>query len=221
MSQSRNTAILAVVALAFCMSLLATADGYAQQSDDIVITTHHINPVRDAQTPWDEAQNCLRDPVCAAAVTQLPPRSASRQTPSAWSTPLLRSRQNKREKKRATRLARSADARFAVCRCGRLPWCQRRVTAHRCFPSPPPRRPLEFIRGRRGKGLAPAEAGMTAWSSSLTSRRSSRMTIPNPGNVPSHQPEGLLLMNAEGRVASITVSRRAAQRICKGCGQNS
>jgi hypothetical protein len=27
-----------------------------------------MNPVRDARTPWDEIQNCLRDTTCAAAV---------------------------------------------------------------------------------------------------------------------------------------------------------
>ena len=35
---------------------------------DVVITTHHINPVRDARTPWDEVKNCLRDTACQAAV---------------------------------------------------------------------------------------------------------------------------------------------------------
>jgi hypothetical protein len=35
---------------------------------DVVVTTHHINPVRDARTPWDEANNCLRDSTCSAAI---------------------------------------------------------------------------------------------------------------------------------------------------------
>jgi len=35
---------------------------------NIVITTHHINPVRDARTPWDEVENCLRDTACEVAV---------------------------------------------------------------------------------------------------------------------------------------------------------
>jgi hypothetical protein len=51
--------------LAFC---LFAANSFAQQPDDVVITTHHINPVRDARSPWDEVQNCLRDTPCAAAV---------------------------------------------------------------------------------------------------------------------------------------------------------
>lgn len=54
-------------------SILSWASLYAgtasaQQSDDIVVTAHHINPVRDARTPWDEIQNCYRDRICTIAL---------------------------------------------------------------------------------------------------------------------------------------------------------
>jgi hypothetical protein len=68
MSEYKSAVSGAAAGLAFCVSCLFTANTSAQQSDDIVITTHHINPVRDARTPWDEIQNCLRDTACAAAV---------------------------------------------------------------------------------------------------------------------------------------------------------
>ncbi|TCU58365.1 hypothetical protein EDE08_1319 [Bradyrhizobium sp. R2.2-H] len=55
-------------ALAFFTLGMIASPAWAQQSDDIVMTSHHINPVRNARTPWDEVQNCLRDPACAAAV---------------------------------------------------------------------------------------------------------------------------------------------------------
>lgn len=60
----------ATAGLALCICCLCNAGAYAQQADDqdIVITTHRINPVRDARTPWDEIKNCLRDTACAAAV---------------------------------------------------------------------------------------------------------------------------------------------------------
>ena len=68
MSEDRGIVSGATAGLALCMCCLFAAGTFAQQSEDVVITTHHINPVRDARTPWDEAQNCLRDTACAAAV---------------------------------------------------------------------------------------------------------------------------------------------------------
>ena len=60
----------ALVALAVCATV-ALAGSSAKAEDaapDVVVTAHHINPVRDARTPWDEVQNCMRDPACAGAV---------------------------------------------------------------------------------------------------------------------------------------------------------
>lgn len=71
MSHWKSAVNSAAFGLALCTPLLATLNGSAQQSDGIAITTHHINPVRDARTPWDEVQNCLRDTACAAAVNAL------------------------------------------------------------------------------------------------------------------------------------------------------
>src|SRR5262249_47774257 len=67
-SKCKNVVTPTVTGLAFCVSCLFTLNAWGQQPDDVVITTHQINPVRDARTPWDEAQNCLRDAACAAAV---------------------------------------------------------------------------------------------------------------------------------------------------------
>lgn len=68
MAKSTKATSLAAAGLVLA-SLMATAS--AQQSDEVVITTHHINPVRNARTPWDEVQNCLRDTACATAVNGL------------------------------------------------------------------------------------------------------------------------------------------------------
>jgi hypothetical protein len=63
----------ATACLALCICCLCNAGAYAQQAndDDIVITTHRIDAVRDARTPWDETKSCLRDPACATAVNLL------------------------------------------------------------------------------------------------------------------------------------------------------
>ncbi len=50
---------------------LGAHSALAQQADDVVITSHHINPVRDARTPWSELRNCLQDAACAAAVNAI------------------------------------------------------------------------------------------------------------------------------------------------------
>jgi hypothetical protein len=57
--------------LLFLPALLATVVPWqtlAQDDPNVIVTTHHINPVRDARTPWDEVANCLRDAACAAIV---------------------------------------------------------------------------------------------------------------------------------------------------------
>jgi hypothetical protein len=61
----------ATVARAVFAAMVALAGSSAMAGDpepDIVVTAHHIDAVRDARTPWDELQNCLRDPACAGAV---------------------------------------------------------------------------------------------------------------------------------------------------------
>ncbi|MDE5461535.1 MULTISPECIES: hypothetical protein [unclassified Bradyrhizobium] len=57
-----------LASVAFCLFWLFAQNAWGQQPDDLVITTHHINAVRDARTPWNEIQNCMRDAACAAAV---------------------------------------------------------------------------------------------------------------------------------------------------------
>jgi hypothetical protein len=68
LARPRFINLMALLGLAVGMSLMPTTNISAEQSDDVVVTTHHINPVRDARTPWNEIQNCLRDTACAAAV---------------------------------------------------------------------------------------------------------------------------------------------------------
>ena len=59
----------------FVLTLLLSANmavsASAQDVPDLVVTTDHINPVRDARTPWDEIRNCLSDQTCSAIITSM------------------------------------------------------------------------------------------------------------------------------------------------------
>ena len=65
---SASEAVLLFTAVLAVISSAGLTPAVAESSEDIVVTTHHIDAVREARTPWDEVQNCLKDQACAAAV---------------------------------------------------------------------------------------------------------------------------------------------------------
>jgi hypothetical protein len=153
-----------LTSLAFCLFWLFAENARGQQPDDVLITTHHINPVRDARTPWDEIQNCLRDTACAAAVNGI----AAQVGIPANAIRLVSAGAARRARRRAIQFPRWMAARFAACRSGRLPSCPLPATGHRSSPSAPLRPRWQSIRGRRAEGLVGEEAGTMGWSLSLT-----------------------------------------------------
>jgi len=161
MSKCKYAVTGTTAGFAFCMSCLFIPNAWGQQPEDIVITTHHINSVRDARTPWDEAQNCpARRRLCSGG-------------------------------QRNCGTNRSSGKCYPARQCGRCVYGEtgRRGNAllysRARWPKDlprPGRRRWEFTHGPRAKDWARAEAGTTAWSLSLTSRQGSRMITPSPEN---------------------------------------
>jgi hypothetical protein len=71
-SKAKRSTLALVMMMSGALSAATAQTLQASSKDpagsDVVVTTHHINPLRDARTPLDELKNCLRDTACAAAV---------------------------------------------------------------------------------------------------------------------------------------------------------